>query len=40
MPTIPACWTLEKLVKHDMFVVRVREAEFLVSRSQLEREAC
>ena len=38
MPIVSAYWTLEKLVEHDMFIVRVREAEFLLSRSQIEFE--
>ena len=38
MPTVSAYWTLEKLTRHDMFILRVREAEFLLSRSQIEFE--
>lgn len=35
MPAVSAYWTLETLARHDVFLLRVREAEFIVSRSQL-----
>ena len=37
MGGISAYWTLETLRRHETFVLRVQDAEFLVSKSQLER---